>query len=103
MDLEAANIRAEMSQTRQALDSKIDRFEDKLRELTPRRYWERHRPEFLLDRAIGGALTLAGLIMAWNLFRSTRGSHATRRSNEDGPAYWGERRVREVDRHNANF
>jgi hypothetical protein len=87
MDLEAAIIRAEMSQTRQALDSKIDRLEDKVRDLTPRRYWERHRPEFLLDRAIGGALTLAGLMMAWHQYQRRR-----RAANEDGPSYWGERR-----------
>jgi hypothetical protein len=67
MDLEAAVIRAEMSQTRYALDGKIDRLEERVRDLTPRRYWDRHKPDYVVDRAIGGALVLAGLCMAWRL------------------------------------
>ena len=88
MDLEAAVIRAEMSQTRQALDSKIDRLEDRMREMAPRRYWERHRPDFLWDRAIGGMLTITGLAMAWHQYRNrpARNGHAF---NEEGPVYWG--------------
>ena len=68
MDLEAAVIRAEMSQTRHAIDAKIDRLEERARQLTPRRYWERHRPEFLLDQVIGGALTIAGLALAFKQY-----------------------------------
>lgn len=70
MDLEAAVIRAEMSQTRHALDTKIDRLEQRAREMTPKRYWERHRPEFLWDQVIGGALTVAGVILAIKTFRT---------------------------------
>jgi len=88
MDLEAAVIRAEMSQTRLALDSKIDRLEDRMRELTPRQYWARHRPDFLWDRAIGGVLTLAGLAMAWRQYQKRPG-RVTRHMNEEGPTYWG--------------
>ena len=69
MDLEAAVIRAEMSQTRHAIDAKIDRLEQRARELTPRRYWARHRPEFLWDQVIGGALTVAGLVLAFTHYR----------------------------------
>jgi hypothetical protein len=70
MDLEAAIIRAEMNQTRYALDSKIARLEDKARDLTPRRYWERHKPDYLLDRTIGGALTIAGAALLWRCTRN---------------------------------
>jgi hypothetical protein len=72
MDLEAAVIRAEMNQTRHALDAKIDRLEQRARELTPKRYWERHKPEFLWDRVIGGVLTVAGLAMAIGQYRRRR-------------------------------
>jgi hypothetical protein len=91
MDLEAAVIRAEMSQTRHALDSKLARLEEKAREMTPRRYWARHKPDFLWDRTIGGALTLAGLAMAWKQYRRTpNGRPRTDESTyEEGPAYWG--------------
>jgi hypothetical protein len=73
MDLEAAVIRAEMSQTRNALDLKLTRLEERAREMTPRRYWARHKPDFLLDRTIGGALALAGLALAWKQYRRTPG------------------------------
>ena len=69
MDLDAAVIRAEMSQTRHAIDAKIDRLEQRARELTPRRYWARHRPEFLWDQVIGGVLTIAGLALAFTHYR----------------------------------
>jgi hypothetical protein len=87
MDLEAAVIRAEMSQTRQALDSKIDRLADRVREMAPRRYWERHRPEFLWDRALGGLLTVAGLALAWHQYR--RMLRQETRHFYESPAYWG--------------
>ena len=87
MDLEAAVIRAEMSQTRQALDAKIDRLEDRVREMAPRRYWERHRPEFVWDQALGGLLTIAGLALAWHQYRR-RPRQETRHFYES-PAYWG--------------
>lgn len=89
MDLEAAVIRAEMNQTRNALDSKIARLEEKAKELTPRRYWARHRPDFLWDRTIGGALTLAGLAMAWKQYRRSTSGVPRATVYEEGPAYWG--------------
>jgi hypothetical protein len=64
MDLEAAIIRAEMSQTRASLDTKLSQLEDRLHELRPKQYWERHKPEYLVDQTIGGMLTLTGLVMA---------------------------------------
>jgi hypothetical protein len=64
MDLEAAIIRAEMSQTRASLDTKLSRLEDRLQELRPKQYWRRHKPDYLVDRTIGGMLTLTGLAMA---------------------------------------
>jgi hypothetical protein len=69
MDLEAAIIRAEMSQTRAALDTKLSKLEDRLQELRPKQYWHRHKPEFLVDQAIGGVLTLTGMAMAIAGFR----------------------------------
>jgi hypothetical protein len=86
MDLEAAVIRAEITQTRQALDTKIDRLEERVRDLAPRRVWARNKPDFLADRAIGGVLTLAGLILAWKQFRRAGRPHPV---DEIGPAYWG--------------
>ena len=72
MDREAAVIRAEMSQTRAELDRKIARLEDRAREMSPRRYWDRHRPEYLLDRVIGGFLTVVGVSMAVSHLRAER-------------------------------
>jgi len=69
MDREAAVIRAEMSQTRAALDRKIGQLETRAREMSPNRYWHRHKPDFLADRVIGGILTLVGLKMAWGYYR----------------------------------
>lgn len=69
MDLEAAVIRAEMNHTRHALDAKLDRLEERARAMAPRQVWERHRPEFLWDQVIGGALTIAGLALAMALYR----------------------------------
>jgi hypothetical protein len=69
MDLEEAVIRAEMNQTRHSLDAKIDRLEEKVRELAPHRVWERNKPDYFEDRAIGGALLLVGAVMAWKQFR----------------------------------
>jgi hypothetical protein len=65
---EAAAIRTEMSHTRASLDRKIAELEVRAKELTPRAYAERHLPEYLMERVIGGVLTLVGLRMAWSLF-----------------------------------
>jgi hypothetical protein len=72
MDREAAVIRSEMIQTRVELDRKIARLEERARELTPRAYAQRHMPDFLLDRVIGGILTLVGIRMAWSALRRAR-------------------------------
>ena len=66
---EAAAIRTEMSHTRASLDRKITELEARAKELTPRAYAERHMPDYLLERVIGGVLTLVGLGMAWSMFR----------------------------------
>ena len=66
---EATAIRTEMSHTRASLDRKIAQLEIRARELTPRAYAERHMPEYLLERVIGGVLTLVGLRMAWGMVR----------------------------------
>lgn len=72
MDREAAVIRAEMSQTRAELDRKIARLEDRAREMSPRRYWNRHKPDYLLDRTIGGVLTIVGVALAIGHLRTER-------------------------------
>jgi hypothetical protein len=72
MDREAAVIRAEMSQTRAELDRKIARLEDRAREMNPRRYWNRHKPDYLLDRTIGGVLTIVGVALAIGYLRTER-------------------------------
>ena len=72
MDREAAVIRSEMNHTRQELDRKIAQLEVRARELTPRAYAERHMPEYMMERAIGGVLTLLGLRMAWGMYRRRR-------------------------------
>jgi hypothetical protein len=72
MDREAAVIRSEMIQTRVELDRKISRLEERARGLTPRAYAQRHMPDFLLDRIIGGLLTLVGVKMAWTQLKRAR-------------------------------
>ena len=72
MDREAAVIRSEMSQTRADLDRKIAELEVRAKELTPRAYARRHMPPFLLDRVIGGVLTLVGVRMAWGMVKKRR-------------------------------
>jgi hypothetical protein len=81
---EAAAIRTEMSQTRASLDRKIAELEVRAKELTPRAYAERHMPDYLLERVIGGVLTLVGLRMAWSMFRK-RHNHRDRVRREMAP------------------
>jgi hypothetical protein len=80
MDREAAVIRQEMSQTRAELDRKLsmleDRARDMKREMSPRNYWAKHKPDYLMDRVIGGVLTLVGLKMTLSLIRSRRNHRA---------------------------
>ena len=70
MDREAAVIRSEMSQTRSDLDRKLSRLEARARDMTPRRYVQRHMPDYFAERAIGGALLAIGGWMAWKRYRS---------------------------------
>ena len=70
MDREAAVIRSEMSQTRADLDRKITQLEERARELTPRRYMQRHLPDHMPQRAIGAVLTMLGIAMAWRMHRA---------------------------------
>ena len=69
MDREAAVIRSQMTETRADLDRKLSQLQAKAHDLTPRRYVQRHMPEYALDRAIGAVLTAVGTVMAWRLYR----------------------------------
>ena len=69
MDREAAVLRAEMSRTRAELDDKLSRLQTRVSELTPQRLSERYLPDYLIDRVIGGVLTVVGLKMAWSRYR----------------------------------
>ena len=69
MDREAAVLRAEMSRTRAELDEKLARLQARVSELTPQRLTERYMPDYLVDRVIGGVLTVVGLRMAWSMYR----------------------------------
>ena len=69
MDREAAVLRAEMSRTRAELDDKLSRLQTRVSELTPQRLSERYLPDYLIDRVIGGVLTVVGVKMAWSQYR----------------------------------
>lgn len=69
MDREAAVIRSEMTQTRADLERKLELLQVRAREMTPRRYVERHMPDYPVERTIGAALTIAGLFMAWRMYQ----------------------------------
>ena len=88
MDREAAVIRAEMSHTRASLDRKIALLEDRARELTPRNYWERNKPDFFVDRVIGGVLTFTGLMMARHMMRARRDRRQRVRRALASYGYW---------------
>jgi hypothetical protein len=70
MDREAAVIRSEMTQTRADLDYKLSQLESRARDMTPRRYVERHMPEYFMERAIGVGLLAVGGWMAWRRYRA---------------------------------
>ena len=73
MDREAVVIREEMSHTRAELDRKLSLLEVRARELSPRAVAQRYMPDYFVDRAIGAALTLVGLVLAVRHFtRKTR-------------------------------
>ena len=69
MDREAAVLRAEMSRTRAELDQKLTMLQTRVSDMSPRRLKQRYMPEYFVDRAIGGVLTLVGLKMAWAHYR----------------------------------
>jgi uncharacterized membrane protein YccC len=58
-----------MNQTRAELDSKLTQLQERAKDMTPRRYVQRHMPSYALDRAIGAVLTMAGTMMAWRMYR----------------------------------
>ena len=76
MDREAAVIRAEMIETRAQLDQKLTLLEERAREFSPKQYARDHMPEYLLDRTIGGLLTVIGLGMAIKMFKAHRNRRA---------------------------
>ena len=73
MDRETAVIRSEMTQTRADLDYKLSQLEARARDMTPRRYVQRHMPdhmpEYFWEGAIGSALLAIGGWMAWRQYR----------------------------------
>ena len=88
MDSEAAVIKSEMMRTRADLDRKLEALESRARDLTPRRYAQRHLPENALDRAIGGILTLVGLRMAWKQLRNRNGRRQQLRAQLTAYGCW---------------
>jgi len=69
-----------MNQTRAELDRKLVELEQRAHELTPRAVARRILPEYALEYAIGGVLTLVGLRMALGMYRVRRRRLSTRRS-----------------------
>ena len=69
MDREAAVLRAEMSQTRAELDHKIGLLQARVSEMSPQKLTQRYMPDYLVDRVIGGILTIVGVKMAWSQYK----------------------------------
>ena len=88
MDREAAVLRAEMSRTRAELDQKLSILQAKVTDMSPRRLTQRYMPEYFVDRAIGGVLTLVGLKMAWRHYRSRINRRDRMRMIAEGYARW---------------
>ena len=88
MDREAAVIRSEMSQTRTDLDHKLELLQVRAREMTPRRYVQRHMPDYPVDRAIGAGLTVAGLFMAWRMYQGRSARRAQVRQAMESYGRW---------------
>jgi hypothetical protein len=65
MDREAADIRAEMSRTRAALDRKLVKLGSHARAMTPRNVARRLMPGYLWERLIGSTLLVVGSVVAW--------------------------------------
>jgi hypothetical protein len=62
-----------MSRTRAELDQKIARLEARARTWLPSSVAARYMPEYPVNLAIGGLLTLIGTGMAWRRYRSVLG------------------------------
>lgn len=88
MDREAAVIRSEMNQTRADLDRKLERLQLRAHELTPRRYVQRHMPDYPIDRVIGAGLTIAGLFMAWRMYQGRAVRRARIRAAMESYGRW---------------
>jgi hypothetical protein len=88
MDREADVIRAEMTETRAALDRKITMLESRARELTPREYARRHLPDYFTERVIGSVLVLIGARMAWKAYRRRPTRHERLRATINARAGW---------------
>jgi hypothetical protein len=67
-----------MSRTRADLDDKLTRLQARMHELKPQQLSRRYVPDYFLDRALGGLLTMIGLKMAWSRFRGQRHPHRDR-------------------------
>jgi hypothetical protein len=88
MDREAAVIRSEMTQTRADLDRKLELLQVRAREMTPRRYVQRHMPDYPVDRAIGAALTMAGVFKAWRMYQGRVARRAKVRAAMESYGRW---------------
>jgi hypothetical protein len=88
MDREAAVIRTEMSQTRAELDRKIEVLKDRARDMAPRRVWDRHKPDYFVDRTVGGIVLVIGLKMVWNQLRARRRHRARVRAALESYGRW---------------
>ena len=71
MARQADLIRSEIDQTRNDLDRKLSRLQERAREMTPRRYARRFVRERAFERLVGSALMFAGALMAWKKYRRT--------------------------------
>jgi len=88
MDRETAVIRSEMSQTRVDLDRKLELLQARASEMSPRRYVRRHIPDYPVERAVGAALTMAGLFMAWRMYRGRTARRAQVREAMESYGRW---------------
>jgi hypothetical protein len=69
-----------MNRTRAELDEKLVALQARVGELSPQNLKRRYMPDYLLDRVIGGILTLVGTKMMWSHMRSRRNHRGRLRS-----------------------